>query len=156
MISWMVALFIGGALLVLLEFILPGLICGIVGSIMMLTSVGLGVYAYPDNSGAIVFGGAVLAVVIFILGMWLMPRLGAASGLMQAKQQLPEEGYLNVPERTDLLHREAVVYSALRPAGVITIGNERLDAVSDAAFIDKDVRVRVIAVEGNRIVVETI
>ena len=156
MISWILALFIGGVLLLLLEFVLPGLICGIIGGTMMLGSIGLAVYTYPEHSVGIILGGVAMTGAIFVVGLTLMPRFGTVVGLIQTKQQMPEEGYLNVAERADLLQQEGVVFSALRPSGVIVIGHERIDAVSDAAFIDKDARVRVIAVEGNRIVVESI
>lgn len=156
MISWIVALFVGGVVLLLLEFVMPGLICGIVGSIMLLGSFGMALYHYPDHTGLILLAGALSALAIFALGMWVMPRFSSAIGLIQTKEQRAEEGYVNMPERTDLLQREGEVFSALRPAGVIIVGDERLDAVSDAVFIDKGARVRVIAVEGNRIVVEAI
>ncbi len=41
----------------------------------------------------------------------------------------------------------------LRPAGVIVIDHERIDAVSDGSYIDKGKQVEVIKVEGSRIVV---
>jgi len=156
MISWILALFIGGVLLLLLEFVMPGLVCGIVGGCMMLGSIVLAVNYYPERSVEIIVGGVAITGIIFVAGFLIMPRFGSMLGLVQVKQQLPDEGYVNVAERTDLLQQEGVVFSALRPSGVIVIGQERIDAVSDAAFIDKDARVRVIAVEGNRIVVEAI
>ena len=42
------------------------------------------------------------------------------------------------------------------PAGTIRIGKERVDAVSSGGFIDRDVAVRVIKVEGARVVVEPV
>lgn len=156
MLTWILALYFGGIVLLLLEFILPGLVCGVVGSLMLLGSIGLGLRTYPEHAALIVFGGIVTAMTLIVVGMWLLPRLGYRTGLMLQKNQNPEEGYVNAPDRTELLDREGVVFSALRPAGAILLGDERLDAVSQGEFIDKDRRVRVVAVEGNRIVVEAI
>ena len=44
----------------------------------------------------------------------------------------------------------------LRPAGIIEIADRRIDAVSDGAFIDSGSRVRVLTVEGSRVVVERV
>lgn len=156
MITWIAALYLGGIVLLLLEFILPGLVCGVVGSLMLLGSIALGLRTYPEHAALIIVGGLLTAMALVIAGMWLLPRLGYRTGLMLQKNQNPEEGYINAPDRAELLDREGVVFSALRPAGAILIGDERLDAVSQGEFIEKDCRVRVVAVEGNRIVVEAI
>ena len=42
------------------------------------------------------------------------------------------------------------------PAGTIRIGKERVDAVSAGSFIERDVEVRVVEVEGTRVVVEPV
>jgi membrane-bound serine protease (ClpP class) len=46
------------------------------------------------------------------------------------------------------------VVTPLRPAGTVEFGTERLQAVSEGAFIEAGAVVRVIEVHGNRIVVE--
>jgi membrane-bound serine protease (ClpP class) len=42
----------------------------------------------------------------------------------------------------------------LRPAGSIMVGNKRIDAVSNGIFIDAGKTVRVVEVEGHRVVCE--
>ena len=44
--------------------------------------------------------------------------------------------------------------TVLRPAGTAVFGERRLDVVSSGDLIPKDARVRVVRVEGGRIVVE--
>ncbi len=44
----------------------------------------------------------------------------------------------------------------LRPAGIITLDNERIDAVSDGAFILRNKEVKILEVEGSRVVVREI
>ncbi|MFE4509852.1 NfeD family protein, partial [Bacillus subtilis] len=43
-----------------------------------------------------------------------------------------------------------------RPSGTVIIDDERLDVVSEGSFTEKDKKVKVIKVEGSRIVVREI
>ena len=51
---------------------------------------------------------------------------------------------------------EAVADTDLRPAGKVVSGERILDVVSTGAFVPRGTRVRVVRVEGARIVVEPI
>ena len=44
-------------------------------------------------------------------------------------------------------------YTDLRPSGKAVIGEDRVDVVTEGAFIEKDRPVKVVAVEGKRVVV---
>ena len=44
----------------------------------------------------------------------------------------------------------------MRPSGTILIENERIDAVSEGAFIGKGTKIKVVKAEGARIVVREI
>jgi membrane-bound serine protease (ClpP class) len=52
------------------------------------------------------------------------------------------------------MHGTAI--TPLRSAGTVLIDGKRIDAVSEAEFIEKDIEVEVIKIEGNRIVVKRI
>ena len=65
-----------------------------------------------------------------------------------------EKGYVSHGDKSEYLHRRGKTITILRPAGTIRIGSERVDAVSNGGFIDKNVDVRVVEVDGNRVVVE--
>lgn len=58
--------------------------------------------------------------------------------------------------KKDYLGSEALTITKLRPAGIIDIDGDRVDAVSEGGFIDKNVEVKVISVSGSRIVVRKI
>jgi membrane-bound serine protease (ClpP class) len=55
-----------------------------------------------------------------------------------------------------LINQTGSAYTNLRPSGTAVIGNQRVDVVTEGAMIDKDTAVRVVAVEGNRVVVREI
>ncbi len=154
MMAWIVTLFVGGILLLLAELFLPGLVCGILGTIMLIASMVLSVKAAPEFALAIIIGESALALAIFVFGLWFVPRFGARWGYAHTKNMDADAGYVNVPENPALIGRTGTVATFLRPAGIAEIDGERLDVVTTGDFIEAGVAVRVIAVEGNRIVVE--
>jgi membrane-bound serine protease (ClpP class) len=54
----------------------------------------------------------------------------------------------------ELVGKEGRTLTPLRPAGMVEIDERRIDVVSDSEFLGAGVRVRVVEVEGNRVVVE--
>ena len=54
------------------------------------------------------------------------------------------------------LGREGKAATDLRPSGAVDIGHDRVDAVSDGGFIAAGSPVRVVYIEGNRLVVEAV
>ena len=52
-----------------------------------------------------------------------------------------------------LIGEEGRTLTALRPAGTVVVGSRHIDVVSDGAFIEPDVAVRVVSVDGARVVV---
>lgn len=154
MTAWIIALFLGGMLLLLAELFLPGLVCGILGTIMLIASMVLSVKALPEFAVMIIFGECALAMAIFLFGLWFVPRFGALWGFAHTKNMDPGAGYVNVAENPALIGRTGTVATFLRPAGIAEINGERLDVVTSGEFIEAGTAVKVIAVEGNRIVVE--
>jgi membrane-bound ClpP family serine protease len=56
-------------------------------------------------------------------------------------------------EPKSLVGREGVAVSILRPAGKAMFGDQLADVVTEGDLIPKDERVRVVRVEGSRVVV---
>jgi membrane-bound serine protease (ClpP class) len=54
---------------------------------------------------------------------------------------------------TDLVGREGVAQTVLRPSGIGRIDGKRLDVVAESDMIERGSRIRVVAVEGSRILV---
>ena len=67
-----------------------------------------------------------------------------------------EEGYKSTEDRKELVGREGIALTTLRPSGSADFDGERLDVVSEGAFIQTDVKVKVVRVEGRRVVVRPI
>jgi len=56
-------------------------------------------------------------------------------------------------EYSDYLGKEGEAQTDLRPAGIVLIDGRKVDVVTSGEGVDKGKRVRVLKVEGNRIVV---
>jgi membrane-bound serine protease (ClpP class) len=82
-----------------------------------------------------------------------MPRTTRTRGIFLRAATERAAGYISAPEREELVGREGVAVTDLHPSGVVLIGDERVDVVSDAGFVAKGSRVRIVRAEGYRLVV---
>jgi membrane-bound serine protease (ClpP class) len=64
-----------------------------------------------------------------------------------------EAGYIATGKHDALVGKEGVAHTPLRPSGTGLIDGRRVNVAADGEFIEKDSPIRVIEVEGNRIVV---
>ena len=53
----------------------------------------------------------------------------------------------------DLIGKEGVSLTILRPAGMVRVDGRKYSAVTGGEFIEKDIPVKVVKVEGSRVVV---
>ena len=59
-------------------------------------------------------------------------------------------------QRPELLHLEGVAKTSLRPSGTALIGAERVDVVTEGGLIEAGTPVKVVAIEGMRVVVRAV
>lgn len=150
------ALFIIGILLIFFELFLPGAVAGILGTAALIFSF------FLAGENPLQMGVSILvAIIISIAVFFLMIRVLGKKLILFNKMVLfdtakKEDGYVSNVNRTDLLGKEGVALTILRPAGTIEINNERIDVVSEGSFIEKNARVKVMKVEGARIVVREV
>jgi len=147
-------LFIAGMVLILAEFIVPGLICGILGGIFVLASGILACYAYPDYILLITLTEVIGVCISIILGMFLLARTRAGKHLVLNDSQQQQAGWVASESDLALVGAEGTAFTPLRPAGSIVIDGKRIDAVTNGSFIERDAKIRVLEVHGSRVVVE--
>ncbi|MFT3928152.1 MAG: NfeD family protein [Myxococcales bacterium] len=153
----------GLGLLALEVMVLPGFgIAGVLGIVCMvaalvLTLVGLplGVAfqtgAWVEPLGRVT-AALVVTVVLMLLALRILPKSRAGRGLVLSSSTASSEGFV-AHDATRLLGQVGVSESELRPAGVARFGSERVDVVSEGAFVARGLAVRVVQVEGVRVVV---
>jgi len=154
MIGWILLLFAAGMALVLAEFFVPGLICGVLGSLLVLASGGLACYTYPDHVLFIILVYALGVCICVAIGMYMMSRTRAAKHLILGDSQQLAAGWVAADSDLGLVGMQGKAITTLRPAGTILVDGKRLDAVTNGGYIEKDAEIRVIEVHGSRIVVE--
>jgi membrane-bound serine protease (ClpP class) len=147
-----ITLLVLGAVLMFLETILPGMIAGSVGLLCLVAAVVLGYQDFGVQSGNLILGGVLVGLVIGVV-WWLkyfpesrIARLFISRGAV---------GELGVAQ-PDLLHRTGVAITQLRPSGAAFINGKRVDVITEGPLIDRGASLKVVAVEGMRVVVREV
>ena len=152
MMLWMtlvVTLLVAGAALLMLETILPGMIAGVLGFICLIAGVAQGfVELGPRQGGYLLLG--VLAFLGAGTALWL--RFFPDTRFARVFISQSEVGGLNV-EKPELVGRVGTALTALRPSGMALIEGRRVDVVTEGMMVERGAPVRVVAVEGLRVVV---
>ena len=148
-------LILGFAMILLEIFVIPGFnIFGLAG----FATVCLGIYfAYaklgPQAAALVGLAGLVGTVTL----VWLLVRNRAWQRLVLAKQTDRASGYRSAPVGLEsLVSQTGVALTPLRPAGRAQFGEQIVDVVTEGGFIESGDPVEVLAVHGNRIVVQTV
>ncbi|MEH7096779.1 NfeD family protein [Neobacillus vireti] len=149
-------LFVAGILLIFLEFFLPGAIAGTLGFTALLLSLFLAGQDALQMGVSILIAIAVSIFIFFLMIKTFGKRLVLFNKMVLSDSARKEDGYVSNINRTDLLGMEGRALTILRPSGTIVINNERVDAVTEGGFIEKNAQVKVVKVEGVRIVVREV
>ncbi len=157
-----ILLFFAGVILLILEiFVIPGFgIFGIAGIVMMVLGLFLGLlsdFELTDFSFvsfaviqlAIIFVAS--AVLIFILYKFL-PKSHAFQNLVLHSNIGIKTGFSN-QKYSFLLNSVGESYTDLRPSGIVVIDGAKYDVVTEGDYILKGTPLKVIKIEGSRIVV---
>lgn len=155
LVPWLAVLFLLlGLLALVLEVFIAGFgVAGLAGII----SIGWGVILLSVD-GTITLKALVVAlavsILVFLAGIKVMSKFNLWQRFTLGNRQHREEGYS--VSRQELAHfagREGVTLTPLRPSGAAQVNGERLDVVSEGGFIPAGAKIKVVRVEGIRIVV---
>jgi len=148
-----------GTILLLLEiFVIPGFgITGVLGILAVAMSIIIvfgGVYL-ALNAIAKIFGIS-MAIIFFLYNFG--PKLKLFDRFVLKEKLTTEQGFVAVDLKQfdHLLNVEGIALSPCRPSGVARFGNDRVEVVSEGDFIERNSRVIVVAVEGQKVVVRAI
>lgn len=147
-----VTLLVVGALLLLLETVLPGLITGIVGGCCLIAGVVMAFINLGSTAGLWVLTGTVAGV---ILGFAIWVRVFPKTRMGRAMISNSASGGVTTGD-AGLLHKSGCAFTQLRPCGTALIDGRRVDVVSEGALIEKGTPLKVVAIEGMRVVVRVV
>ena len=143
-------------------FVIPGFgIVGILGLLALLGALVMSTLGAGSHSGFVLWAVArmgfslALAIVLTALFLKFLPKLPIGRKLILSTELDTSEGFSSAPPSDyQWLGRTGLAHSTLRPAGIADFQGHRVDVVSDGEFIDAGAPIRVLHVDGNRIVVQ--
>jgi len=149
-------LFLLAVVFIYVELFLPGGVFGILGVAAFVASIVLAFQQYDMMGFWIAIAELVAATVLIMIGIKRFPHSHAGKLLILGRSLDKKLGYSGTESLDRYVGKEGVSVTPLRPAGIAKIGPARLDVVTEGGFIDKDKKLKVVAVEGNRVVVRKI
>ena len=151
-----IVLLILGIILIVAELFVPGGILGFLGIGAIIVSLFLSGYDIGHMSMSI----GIAFLVTLITAIILFRRIGMDKGIFRhiilKERTTTEEGYVSSVNRLELLGLEGESLTPLRPSGIGLFDNERIDIVSEGSFIEKNRLIKVVKVEGVRVIVREI
>lgn len=166
--NWEIILFIVGVVLIAMEvFVIPGFgvagISGIVAVVagMTLSMVGNRGFDFSNvnlqglmNSFFIVITATFISIVASIYLSRKLFTSGIFGGLALNTVQESSTGYISSDmSLNQLIGKSGYANTILRPAGKVEIEDDIFDAVAETSYIDKGVKIRVIAFENAQLIV---
>jgi len=146
-----------GLILILVEIFIPSM--GLIGSAAAISIVIGGVMAFNQDPGGLFIGYIITAVVLIPLAIFtafkVLPKTALGKAMMLTGTSFDGSDAMAAEDGLDeLVGRIGETMTDLRPAGIVLFGDRRVDVVTQGEMLDKGVEVKVIKVEGNRVVVE--
>jgi membrane-bound serine protease (ClpP class) len=152
--GFVVALALAGVLLILVELhVLPGHgVAGILGTLMLVGAVLLA-FGLPYIAGAL--QALAIAIVLSAVGFVVLQRAVPENAFVKRLMFAGTQGadYVASADHRALLGASGTAVSFLRPTGVASFGETRVDVLTEGEFVPAGTPVRVTRVEGARIFV---
>ena len=149
----LIVFFALGIVLLALEVVTPGPLCGIAGCICMGMGVikAFGMFGSLGGAVAVLLALAALATVIYLEFVWLprsrlVKKFSMDTTLHATSQPLPA-----VP--ADVVGREAVAETTLAPGGYVLIDDHRYEAFCRSGHVPVGARLKVVGLDNFRLIV---
>jgi membrane-bound serine protease (ClpP class) len=161
-----ILLFIAGVALIAVEiFVIPGFgIAGISGIILVIVSLFLALTGGMKFFDFDIIGIAIIQIAIALVGAFgsilllakFLPKSTLFNRLVLAEEETAERGFVSYPSAKELIGAEGIALTDLRPSGSAEINSTRYDVVADWQYIERGKRIKVMRVEGIKVVVKEV
>lgn len=151
-----VLIFLVGIILLIAEAFAPGFGIAGVGGII---SVAISIFLASSSITAAIISLLVslsLTIIAMIFILKYAPKNKYFSRIVLNTKLDKERGYTSTEDYKEYIGQIGKVTTSLRPSGIISIDGKLLDVVSEGQFIEKEKMVKIIRVEGRRIIVQKI
>jgi membrane-bound serine protease (ClpP class) len=161
-----ILMFIIGVALILLEiFVIPGFgIAGISGIILIFASLFFSLVGsdpfldFELVSRAIIqlsISLVLALVLIFVLAKYL-PKTSIFNKFVLSVSEKSVDGFSSHSFAEDLIGAEGIALTTLRPAGTAKINGRRVDVMTESEYVEKGKKIKVLAVDGIRVLVKEV
>ncbi len=142
-----------GLLLIVLELVFPTLgALGVAAALCLIGSISFA-FAQDRTTGMWFLGATAVLVPAFVLiGFKLLPHSPLGKLLVNKGASFTDAAAVDLRDRS-LVGKTGTAENLLRPGGTVHIEGRRVDVVTRGEPIPAGTRVRVLEVEGNRVVV---
>ncbi|MCR3922062.1 MAG: ATP-dependent Clp protease proteolytic subunit [Firmicutes bacterium] len=151
--SEVIVLFILGIVLLLIEAVVPNFgVIGLSGIIAIIASIVMS--SATPGEGIRIFVMSLFLTILLVAGLFrYLKRSGAWSHIILQYSETKERGYVGPTDFSYLLGKVGQTVTSLRPSGAAEFDGERIDVISEGTFIPQSSAVKVVKVEGTRVVV---
>lgn len=151
-----VVLFVIGLILLVSELFIPSFgILGILGTAAIVAGITMGAHDTGDALRTLGFS-VMIALVIIAAFVYIFRKRGVWNRFILRDALTAEQGFVPNDPRESWIGREGVTQSELRPSGIADIEGERLDVITSGEFVERGRHVRIVEVDGTRIVVQEV
>src|SRR5262245_36485879 len=147
-----VTLLLVGAVLLLLETVLPGMIAGLIGFACLVAGVVLAYLNFDRSTANIVLLVVVVGVIAGALAWFKFFPDSRFAKIFISQRTVGELG----TDKPELLNQTGTALTTLRPSGTAVISGKRIDVVTEGPFIEQGATIKVVGVEGMRVVVRSV
>ncbi len=146
-------LLIAGLILIILEvLILPGIITGMIGFLLIVSSIIYAFVHFGYSGGLIVI---LLSILSFLALIIIMKKLKVWNRFVLSEEnrwKLADQNEI----KAELINKEGISLTDLKPSGFILVDSKKFDANSEGEFIPKSSKVKILSIEGRKIIVKKI
>ena len=150
--SVLLTLFALAIVLLALEIVTPGPLCGIAGGICLVLGIAkaVGLYGVTGGTVAVILALAALAAVVYLEFVWL-PK----SRLLKHVSVTAGGTGTSQPAVADaaVVGHEAVAQTVLAPTGYVQVDGRRYEAFCRSGHVEVGTRLRVVGIDNFRIIV---
>ena len=155
-----VSLFLIGLIAIIIELFVPaGGVIGFIGIGLIVSSIISAYTRFGIIIGTVfLLVGIIFLPILFGISFKIFPHTFAGKIFILKDSQKKEKGFVSHDEAkyNIILNKEGTALTPLRPIGLARIDNNKFNVTTTGEFINKNVKIRVIKVEGNKIVVRKV
>lgn len=144
-----------GFLLLLIELFTPTFgVVGLSGVILIISGCYLAATLHSVIAGIIL---SLASLIVIIAALKIFPKTRIAKSMRLGASQDRAAGYHSADDNLkDFSGKEGIAVTTLRPSGTALIDGKKVDVITEGIFVPEGAKVKVMLVEGSRVVVKAI